>query len=151
MISKKSGPSIIESSDTNKAGAKFDKDPHEGVVTVRPSEETMTRQGLPQFVGVSEDTAGAKGICMQLMVVPPGAAAEPHLHAGHETAIYVLEGRVETHYGPDLQYSVINVAGDFVYIAPDVRHQPVNISDTERAVAVVARNDAREQEHVYVS
>jgi uncharacterized RmlC-like cupin family protein len=58
------------------------------------------------------------------------------------------EGRVETRYGEGLKKSVVNVAGDFVFIPSDVPHQPFNLSDTEPAIAIVARNDPNEQEHV---
>jgi uncharacterized RmlC-like cupin family protein len=37
---------------------------------------------------------------------------------------------------------------DFLFIPPDVPHQPINLSDTEPAIAIVARNDPNEQEHV---
>ena len=53
-----------------------------------------------------------------------------------------------TRYGPGLAHSMINEAGDFLYIPPDVPHQPVNLSSTEPARAIVARNDANEQENV---
>ena len=119
-----------------------------GVVTVRPSAETMTRQRLPNFVGISETSAGARGISMNLVIIPAGGAAQPHLHRGYETAIYLLKGRVETRYGPGLRESVINEAGDFIYIPADVPHQPVNLSDSEPAHAIVARNDPNEQESV---
>ena len=85
---------------------------------------------------------------MHIVCIPPGAVAEPHVHRGYETAIYLLEGRVMTRYGPGLASSVINEAGDFLYIPADVPHQPVNLSSTEPARAIVARNDANEQEHV---
>ena len=39
-------------------------------------------------------------------------------------------------------------AGDFVFIAPGVPHQPENLSQREPVIAVVARNDPEEQEHV---
>lgn len=119
-----------------------------GVVTVRPPAQVMTKQGLPQFVGISGETAGAKGLSMNLVVIPPGGAAEPHLHRGYESAIYLIEGRVETRYGPGLKKSVINQAGDFLFIPPNVPHQPRNLSKTEAARAIVARNDPNEQEHV---
>ena len=48
---------------------------------------------------------------MHLVVVPPGASAEPHYHDGYETAIYQLEGLVETPYGPGLEQSVVTQAG----------------------------------------
>ena len=72
------------------------------------------------------------------------------LRKGFESAIYLLQGRVETRYGEGLKKSVVNVAGDFLFIPPDVPHQPVNLSDTEPAIAIVARNDPNEQEHVVV-
>ena len=122
-------------------------DPTE-IVTIRPAATTMTRQRLPNFVGVSAATAGARGISMNMVIIPPGGAAEPHLHRGYETAIYLLKGRVETRYGEGLRHSVIHEAGDFIFIPADVPHQPVNLSATEPAHALVARNDPHEQESV---
>lgn len=118
------------------------------IVTVRPPAETVTRQHLPYFVGISRGTAGATGVSMHMVVIPPGAAAKPHLHHGYETAIYLLEGRVETRYGPGLAQSVFNQAGDFIFIPADVPHQPINLSTTDPARAIVARNDPNEQESV---
>jgi uncharacterized RmlC-like cupin family protein len=127
--------------------AEFDDDAA-AVVTVRVPAETMTRQRLPYFVGISYGTAGSRGLAMNLVVIPPGAAAEPHVHRGYETAIYVLKGRVETRYGRRLRHSVVNEAGDFVYIPADVPHQPRNLSAEEPAMAIVARSDAGESETV---
>jgi uncharacterized RmlC-like cupin family protein len=120
----------------------------DGVVVVRPASETMSRQHLPYYVGISETTAGAKNISMNLIVIPPAGAAEPHLHKGYETAIYLLKGRVATRYGHKLEKSIICQEGDFILIKPDVPHQPVNLSVTEPALAIVARNDPNEQESV---
>lgn len=118
------------------------------IVTLRPDTEILSRQKLPYFIGISGDTAGTKGISMNLIVIPPGGAAEPHFHCGYETAIYLLKGRVETRYGENLEKSVINEAGDFIFIPPNVPHQPRNLSETEAAQAIVARNDPNEQENV---
>jgi uncharacterized RmlC-like cupin family protein len=82
------------------------------------------------------------------VVIPPAGSAEPHVHKGFESAIYLVQGRVETRYGEGLTKSVVNEAGDFIFIPPDVPHQPVNLSKTEPAIAIVARNDPEEQEHV---
>jgi len=120
------------------------------IVTVRPTITTQTRQQLPNFVGISGATAGARHLSMNLVVIPPGGAAQPHVHRGYETAIYLLRGRVETRYGPGLRKSVIHEAGDFIFIPADVPHQPVNLSATEPAHALVARNDPNEQESVVV-
>jgi uncharacterized RmlC-like cupin family protein len=116
-----------------------------GIVTVRPDATTLTRQRVLNFQGISGMTAGATGISMNLVIIPPGFAARPHLHRGYETAIYVLEGRVETRYGSDLGQSVINGPGDFIFIPADLPHQPVNLSDTEPVLAVEARNVADDQ------
>ena len=121
---------------------------HADIVTVRPVGEVMTRQRLPYFIGISGATAGARGLSLNLVQIPPGGCARPHSHRGFETAIYLLRGRVETRYGPGLAKSVINEAGDFIFIPPDVPHQPFNLSDAEPVQAIVARNDANEQESV---
>jgi len=118
------------------------------VRAVRPDREVLTRQRLPYFVGVSGASAGARGLSMHLVVIPPGARAEPHAHRGHETAIYVLEGRVETRYGEGLAQSVVSEAGDFLFIPPGVPHEAINLSATAPARAVVARNDPAEQDNV---
>jgi uncharacterized RmlC-like cupin family protein len=118
------------------------------IVTVRPTDEVLSRQHLPYFVGISRDSAGATAISMNLIVIPPGGAAQPHLHRGYETAIYILEGQVQTFYGPGLRQSTINQAGDFLFIPAGVPHQPINLSSSQPARAIVARNDANEQESV---
>lgn len=118
------------------------------IITVRPNVTSDTVQRLPNYVGISEATAGATGISMNMVVIPPNAKAEPHFHKGYETAIYLLKGRVETRYGEGLKESVINETGDFIFIPAGVPHQPRNLSDTEAAIALVARNDPNEQENV---
>lgn len=118
------------------------------VTALRADQEVMTRQRLPYFVGVSAQTAGAHGLSMHIVVIPPGAKAEPHWHDGYETAIYVLQGRVQTRYGENLTQSVISEAGDFLFIPPNVPHEAINLSNTEPARAIVARNDCAEQERV---
>jgi len=118
------------------------------IVTVRPEKTIRTKQQLDNFVGISGVSAGAKHLSMNLVIIPPGGAAQPHIHRGHETAIYVLEGEVETRYGPGLSKSIINKAGDFIFIPADVPHQPINLSATQFAKALVARNDPNEQESV---
>lgn len=120
----------------------------DGVVTVHPVTPIDTRQGLPNFVGISAATANAKRLSMNIVVIPPGGAAKPHVHKGFESAVYLIKGKVETRYGENLIHSVVNKAGDFLFIPPDVPHQPRNLSDTEPAVAIVTRNDPNEQESV---
>jgi uncharacterized RmlC-like cupin family protein len=105
------------------------------------------KQGLDYFAGVSAETAGARGICMHLLELPPGAGARAHFHEAHETAIFALEGVAEMRHGPNLEHVMRIEAGDFVYIPPGVPHQPYNAGDAP-VRAVVARTDPNEQESV---
>lgn len=118
------------------------------LTAIYPQQATATRQGIPYFYGISANTVGATGLSMHLVEIPPGGKAEPHSHQSFETAIYVLAGRVETHYGEGLEQSVINGAGSFLFIPPGVPHQPINLSSTQPALAIIARNNAQEQEEV---
>lgn len=124
------------------------KDEHPKVQGLRPDREVMTRQRLPYFVGISGQTVNASGLSMHLVVIPPGAHSEPHMHIGYETGIYVLEGKVCTRWGPALENEIISEAGDFLFVPPGVPHQAINLSTTEPARAVVARNHPAEQDLV---
>ncbi len=118
------------------------------VQAVRPEREVMTRQRLPYFIGISGQTVGATGLSMHVVVIPPGARADPHVHVGYETGIYVLEGRVLTRWGDALEHEAVSEAGDFLFVPPGVPHEAINLSATEPARAVVARNDPAEQDKV---
>ena len=124
------------------------KSTESNVQGLRPRQEIMTQQHLPYFVGISGQTVGARGLSMHLVVIPPAARAEPHLHIGYETGIYVLEGTVLTRWGKTLEHEVISQAGDFLFIPPGVPHEAINLSATEPARAVVARNHPAEQDLV---
>ena len=70
------------------------------------------------------------------------------MHIGYETGIYVLEGEVLTRWGPALEHEVVSRAGEFLFIPPGVPHEAINLSATQPARAVVARNDPAEQDKV---
>lgn len=118
------------------------------VQSVQPDVEVATLQHLPYFIGISGQTVGASGLSMHLVVIPPGARSAPHLHVGYETGIYVLEGEVLTRWGEALENEVISRAGEFLFVPPGVPHEAVNLSATQPARAVVARNDPAEQDTV---
>jgi uncharacterized RmlC-like cupin family protein len=124
------------------------RDGTKGIVVVRGGVPIEAKQQIPYFVGVSERTSGAKSLSMQLVVLPPSGGCIPHVHLESESAIYLIQGHVETHYGPDLAEVVVMGPGDFIFIAPGVPHHAKNMSATEPAIAVAARNDANEQERV---
>lgn len=114
---------------------------------IRPSGSYQGKQGLNYFEGVSAESAGASGVCMHLLTIPPGGRAAAHLHENHETAIYVLSGQAEMWYGDDLSQHMVVGAGDFIYIPAGVPHLPAN-RGTEPVTAVIARTDPNEQESV---
>ena len=105
-------------------------------------------QGFDYFAGVSAQTAGARGLCMHRLEIPPGGSARPHLHEHHETAIYVLQGRAEMRHGEQLRERLSVRAGQFLFIPAGMPHLPFNPSDREACVAVLARTDPNEQESV---
>ena len=114
---------------------------------IRQGESYNGKQGLSYFAGISKESTGASGICMHLLVMPPGAMAKPHFHEAHETAIYMLEGVSEFRHGPNLEFTDRVEQGDFVFIPAGVPHQPYNPTDRE-AKAIIARTDPNEQESV---
>ena len=123
-------------------------DASDNVHVVRAAADAAAKQGLLYRYAVSAESVGARGLCMHLGTIPPGAAAEAHLHDGHETAIYVLEGRARMRYGAELEHEVEVSAGDFLYIGPGVPHEPRNVSHTEPVRFIAARTDPSEQESV---
>ncbi len=115
---------------------------------VGAGERYVGRQGTEFVPGVSAQRVGATGICLHLSIIPPGGRAAAHLHAHHETAIYVLEGEVDTWFGEQLDECVTAGPGDFIYIPAGMPHLPVNRSRTEPLTVVLARTDPNEQESV---
>jgi uncharacterized RmlC-like cupin family protein len=130
------------------ASAAMDEAPTPTLRAIRPEHAVETLQRLPYFLGVSGQTVGSTGLSMHLVVIPPGVRAEPHIHIGYETGIYVLQGRVETRYGAGLTHSIVSEAGDFLFVPPGVPHEAINLSSTEPARAIIARNDPAEQDKV---
>ena len=106
------------------------------------------KQGLSYFEGISAESAGSTGICMHLVTIPPGARANAHLHANHETAIYVISGEAVMWFGEGLVERLTVKAGDYLYIPAGVPHLPANLSDTEPCIGILARTDPNEQESV---
>jgi uncharacterized RmlC-like cupin family protein len=117
-------------------------------VLVQAGDAAEGRTGVTYAAGISADTAGASGLCLQLASLPPGAKARAHLHAEHESAAYVIDGEMVLWFGAQLEQKVVARPGDFLYIPSGVPHLVMNGSDAEPAVAVLARTDANEQESV---
>ena len=115
---------------------------------IRSSATYAGKQGLTYSAGVFAENAGTQRLCMHLLRIPPGGRARAHVHAGHETAIYLISGRVLVLHGEGLRHRDEMIAGDFMYIPANVPHLPINASESEEAVAVISRTDPNEQESV---
>lgn len=112
--------------------------------------QIVSKGGISMLRGgsaLSSSNVHATGLSMKLAVIPPGAVIPAHLHVDFETMIYILEGSVRHEYGDGCKLVMENQAGDFLFIEPGVPHEVFNLSDTEPAVAVIARSapDEREQ------
>jgi uncharacterized RmlC-like cupin family protein len=121
------------------------------VVVLEAPQVDEARQGMPVFFGISEQTAGARGISLNVTSFPPGGMSKAHMHRDYETAIRHLDGRVAIFYGDRLEDVVVLEPGSYCYIPPWVPHKAFNLSSTERAHSVTARNDPREQENVVLT
>lgn len=109
------------------------------------------RQDVPVHFGISGATAGATGLSLHLTTFPPGANSNAHMHPGYETAIYGVRGSVALFYGEHLERCIIIPAGSFCFIPPGLPHKAYNLSETEAAQFVSARNDPADQEHVVLT
>lgn len=115
---------------------------------LRAGADFTGKQGLNYAPGISAETAGAKGIHLQIVTIPPGARAKAHKHEGHETAIYALTGTSFMWWGERLEHHAEIAPGDYLYIPANVPHLPYNPSSTEPVTALIARTDPNEQESV---
>jgi uncharacterized RmlC-like cupin family protein len=120
----------------------------DGVAVIRGGGNVRGWNGIQYRAGLSGKNVNATQLSMNVATIPPGGVAAAHIHVGFEVMLYILEGRVRHEYGPALEHAVENAAGDFIFIEPGVPHEVFNLSDSEPVVAVVARSDASEWEHI---
>jgi uncharacterized RmlC-like cupin family protein len=121
---------------------------HDGIFVIRKSGNCRDWNGIHYKAGLSGHNVGAEHLSMNVATIPPGGVAAAHIHVGFEVMLYILAGRVRHEYGDGLRQVVENVAGDFIFIQPGVPHEVFNASDTDPVVAVVARSDASEWQHI---
>jgi uncharacterized RmlC-like cupin family protein len=120
----------------------------EGIFVIRGSGNCRHWNNIQYKKGLSGKNVGAKKLSMNVATIPPGGVAYAHIHVDFDDMLYILQGRVRHEYGPGLKKAIDNEAGDFIYIEPGVPHEVFNLSDTEPVVAVVARSDPDEWEHI---
>ena len=121
---------------------------HDGIFVIRKHENCRDWNGIRYRKGMSSKNMSSRELSMNVATVPPGGVAKAHIHDGFELMLYILKGRVRHEYGPGLEHSVENEAGDFIYIESGIPHEVFNLSDTEPVEAVVARSSADEWEKI---
>jgi len=117
-------------------------------LAVGPADAAPTSDQLACFLGIGRATLGTSPISTSLVVIPPGGEAEARTDGSADTAIYVLEGGLETRFGPGLGESIVNRAGELLYVPAGLPYQPVNLSTRSPARAIIARNRAASQPQV---
>lgn len=110
------------------------------VVHSDQAEMEINSGAMTRLAGVSESLTGSTGIHLAIATVPPGRCSTTHYHTNCESGIYVISGQGSFLSGPELEQEDDISAGDFIYVPPNSNHQPVNTSDIENLVLVVARN-----------
>ena len=120
----------------------------DGILCVRNPETHRGWNGIRYKTGMSAKNVGSEKLSMNVAIVPPGAVAFAHTHVDFEVMLFILKGGVRHEYGENLEQSMDNSAGDFIFIQPGVPHEVINLSDTEPVIAVVARSDATEWENI---
>ncbi|MDX1394800.1 MAG: cupin domain-containing protein [Gemmatimonadota bacterium] len=120
----------------------------DGITVVRGGGSTRAWNGIRYKSGMWAENVGSRELSMNVATIAPGAVAKAHIHVDFEVMLYILQGRVRHEYGPRLEKTIDNEAGDFIFIEPGVPHEVFNLSDTEPVIAVVARSDPREWENI---
>jgi uncharacterized RmlC-like cupin family protein len=114
------------------------------VKVVKPGDEREVPRGVVGGAEVSQATTGAHNIYMGVFRVPPGARSRPHYHAHCESAVYILAGRLRVSWGDRLEQEVELEPGDLVYVPPRETHILENLSPSEPAEYVAARDSPHE-------
>ena len=112
------------------------------VISAGPS--YVGQQGFTYLAGLAGPTVGSRALSMVVLTLPDGARAKTHLHRGIETGAYILEGRVEMYFGPDLRGHLEANAGEYVYVPADTAHLVMNRSGSPCRV-LVAHSAADDQ------
>ena len=119
----------------------------DGISVLRGGGSMRGWNGIQYQQGLSGKNVGAQNLSINVATVPPGAIAYAHIHDGFEVMLFIVQGRVKHTYGEGLSQSVINEAGDFIYIKPGVPHEVFNIGDGP-LIAFVARSTADEWDKI---
>jgi uncharacterized RmlC-like cupin family protein len=81
---------------------------------------------------------------MAVFRVPPLARSRPHYHEDCDSAVYMLSGHLQVKWGDRLEQELTLEPRDLVYIPPRETHILENLSESEPAEYVVARDSPHE-------
>ena len=112
------------------------------IVVTKPEhmEIEINSGAMTRFAGVSELLTGSTGIHMAIATIPPGRCSTAHYHVNCESALYIASGQGTFLSGSRLDKENHVSQGDFIYVPSEANHQPINTSDHEDLVIIVARN-----------
>jgi uncharacterized RmlC-like cupin family protein len=149
-MSDKNGETTGNGADTGNdpAELKARTENGDGILCIRNPDTHRGWNGIQYKTGMSAKNVGASKLSMNVATVPPGAVAYAHIHVDFEVMLFILQGHVRHEYGDNLEKTMDNQAGDFIFIQPGVPHEVINLSDAEPVIAVVARSDASEWENI---
>src|SRR5260370_9549768 len=77
------------------------------VIIIRSGSSYDGKQGLSLATGVSSRSAGAQSLCLHLVTIPPGTRGVPHIHDGHESAIYTGGAETEAWHAEGLRHRTV--------------------------------------------
>jgi uncharacterized RmlC-like cupin family protein len=111
---------------------------------VKPGPDRDVPRGVVGGAEISQATAGAQNIYMGVFRVPCGARSRPHYHEVCESAVLMLSGNLRVRWGDRLENQLTLEPGDLVYVPPRETHVLENVSESQVAEYVVARNSPHE-------
>ena len=111
---------------------------------VRPGPEREVPRGVVEGAEVSAETVGAGNLFMAVFRLEPGARSRPHYHEHCESGCYMVSGRMRIRWGERLEEEVVLEPRDLLYVPPGATHVLENLSDSEPAEYVVARDSPTE-------
>ncbi|HJQ08684.1 MAG TPA: cupin domain-containing protein [Candidatus Saccharimonadales bacterium] len=107
-------------------------------------------QGQRLIPLITQEMCGTTGLSACMVFMPPGRIAKAHLHAKTDIIVVVIEGYAATLIGPEME-PVFHGPGEFIFIPEGVLHVAVNLSSSERLIAIEMRTDPKLNEDVIVT
>ncbi|MBV9337707.1 MAG: cupin domain-containing protein, partial [Solirubrobacterales bacterium] len=111
---------------------------------VKPGPDRDVPRGVVGGSEISQSSTGAQNIYMAVFRVPAGAQSRPHYHEKCESAVYMLSGSLRVKWGDRLEQELMLEPRDLVYVPPRETHLLENVSDSDPAEYVVARDSPLE-------